>query len=104
VGQPAPPRRTRGRAKVTGRTQTEVRRKLTERLREREQGLSTTAGAMTVREFLESWIRDTVEPGDLAGKTKQGYDVAVRRHLVPGLGRIRLAQLTPMHVQRFIAI
>jgi hypothetical protein len=39
----------------------------------------------------------------LAGKTKEGYEIAVRRHLVPGLGRIRLAQLTPMHVQRFIA-
>jgi integrase len=57
---------------------------------------------MTVGQFLEAWIRDTVEPSDLAGKTKQSYELTVRKHLVPGLGRIRLARLTPMHVQRFI--
>ena len=34
--------------------------------------------------------------------TTQGYELTVRRHLVPGLGRIKLAKLTPMHVQRFI--
>lgn len=49
-----------------------------------------------------AWIREIVEPGDLASKTKQGYERTVRRHLVPGLGRIKLAKLTPMHVQRFI--
>jgi integrase len=97
------PRDERGRrAKVKGRTEAEVRRKLNERLREREQGLTTTAGNMTVRQFLEAWIRDTIEPGDLAGKTKQSYELTVRKHLVPGLGRVRLARLTPMHVQRFI--
>lgn len=97
------PRDERGRrAKVKGRTKAEVRQKLNKRLREREEGLTTTAGNMTVRQFLEAWIRDTVEPGDLAGKTKQSYELTVRKHLVPGLGRVRLARLTPMHVQRFV--
>lgn len=75
------PRDERGRrAKVKGRTEAEVRRKLNERLREREQGLTTTAGNMTVGQFLEAWIRDTIEPGDLAGKTKQSYELTVRKH------------------------
>jgi hypothetical protein len=25
-------------------------------------------------QFLVAWIRETTEPGDLAGKTKQGYE------------------------------
>ena len=80
-----------------------MRAKLKKRLQEREQGLSTNAGNMTVRQFLEAWIRDVIEPGDLEGKTKQGYELAVRKHLVPGLGHVKLAKLTPMHVQRFIS-
>jgi integrase len=55
-----------------------VRAKLKKRLQEREQGLSTNAGNMTVRQFLEAWIRDVIEPGDLEGKTKQGYELTVR--------------------------
>ena len=73
------PRDERGRrAKVKGKTPAEVRAKLKKRLQEREQGLSTNAGNMTVRQFLEAWIRDVIEPGDLEGKTKQGYELAVR--------------------------
>ena len=97
------PRDERGRrAKVSAKTEAEARAKLQQRLRERELGLSTDAGRTTVQQFLDAWIREIVEPGDLASKTKQGYELTVRRHLVPGLGRIRLAKLTPMNVQRFI--
>jgi hypothetical protein len=81
------PRDERGRrAKVSAKTKAEVRAKLRQRLRERELGLSTDAGRATVQQFLDAWIREVVEPGDLASKTKQGYGLTVRRHLVPGLG------------------
>jgi integrase len=43
-----------------------------------------------------------VLPSGLAEQTKQKHEIAVRRHLVPGLGRVQLAKLTPAHVQRWI--
>lgn len=89
------------RAKVTGTTRRQVERKLERLLAEREQGI-TGAGRMTVKAFLEQWIRDTMMVSDRAAATKAKHEIAVRVHLVPGLGRIHLAKLTPMRVQRFV--
>jgi len=54
---------------------------------------------MTVKAFLEQWIRDTVMVSDRAPATKAKHEIAVGVHLVPGLGRVQLAKLTPMRVQ-----
>ena len=96
------PRAEHGRrSKVTGTTRRQVERKLERLLAEREQGI-TGAGRMTVKAFLEQWIRDTVMVSDRAPATKAKHEIAVRVHLVPGLGRVQLAKLTPMRVQRFL--
>ncbi len=89
------------RAKVTGTTRRQVERKLERLLVEREQGI-TGAGRMTIKAFLEQWICDTVMVSDRAPATKAKHEIAVRVHLVPGLGRVQLAKLTPMRVQRFL--
>jgi hypothetical protein len=96
------PRDDRGRrAKVSAKTKAEARAKLQQRLRERELGLSTDAGRTTVKQFLEAWIREIVEPGDLASMTT-GLRADRPPSPRPRLGRIKLAKLTPMHIQRFI--
>jgi integrase len=89
------------REKVSGTTRRQVERKLERLLAEREQGI-TGAGRMTVKAFLEQWIRDTVMVSDRSPATKAKHEIAVRVHLVPGLGRVQLAKLTPMRVQRFL--
>lgn len=98
------PRDERGRRpKVSGKTRAEAQRKLRTKLQEREQGLSATAGRMTVRTFLEEWMRSTIKPSGLAAETKKKHDISVRCHLVPGLGRVQLVALTPGHVQRWMS-
>lgn len=97
------PRDERGRrAKITATTKTEVVAKLRQRLREREAGLSSAAGRMTVAHYLEGWVRDSLPVLNLADSSKRNHESAVRLHLVPGLGRIKLLKLSPAHVQRFI--
>jgi integrase len=97
------PRDERGRRpKVSGKTKTEAQRRLREKLREREQGIAASAGRTTVRVFLEEWIRNTILPGGLADQTKSKYEIAVRCHILPGLGRVQLVKLTPLQVQRWI--
>jgi integrase len=89
------------RPKVSGRTKREAERKLERKLAEAEQGI-VGAGRMTVGQFLEQWVRDTLMPSDRAKATKDKHEIAVRVHLVPGLGRVKLFKLTPMRVQRFL--
>jgi len=97
------PRDERGRrAKVSGKTRAEAQRNLRKKLQERDQGLAATAGRTTVRAYLEGWLRDTVMPSALAESTKQKHEIAIRLHLVPGLGRIKLAGLTPAQLQRWL--
>jgi len=97
------PRDAHGRrAKVTGKTAKEVQAKLRARLRDREDGLPEPDPRMTVRAFLERWVRDSLPLSKRAPRTVESYEATVRLHLAPGLGRIQLAKLTPAHVQRFL--
>lgn len=57
--------------------------------------------AVTVAAWLDSWLAGR---HDLAPTTRARYESAIRLHLTPLLGRIRLPELTPEHVDRLIAV
>src|SRR6266511_6114347 len=91
----------RKRKYVYGKTRAEVRDKLTRLMRDKQQGLPVASEQETVGEFLTTWLENsaktTVRPSTFAS-----YASYVRGHLIPGLGRIRLARLTPQQVQTFL--
>lgn len=89
------------RAKVSAPSEAEAQRKLYAKLRERQQGLQSAA-RMTVRQFLEAWVRDTLAVSDRDARTIEKHERAVRLRLVPALGKLKLVKLTPMHVQQFV--
>jgi len=62
----------------------------------------STAGTMTVGTYLASWFSDVASPR-LRPATLRTYETNVRLHLVPGLGRKRLARLSPGDVRAFLA-
>lgn len=85
-----------------GHSQEEVRRKLTAATRDRDRGLPIIADErQTVQQFLTAWL-ETQAPA-LKPRTWQRYEVALRKHLIPGLGRVRLSQLSAQQVQTFYA-
>src|SRR5215208_4019858 len=43
---------------VSGKTREEVRRKLTKAMSERDNGLIFNAGALTVGEYMDQWLKD----------------------------------------------
>lgn len=47
--------------------------------------------------FLERWVAE-VAPRHLRPRTVERYAGIVRTHLIPTLGRLRLAQLSPQHI------
>src|SRR5262249_26571336 len=55
----------------------------------------------TVKAYLERWL-SLVKP-KVAPTTYQRYEQHVRLHLVPHIGRVKLAKLTPLHVEQLLA-
>ncbi|MFE1556794.1 tyrosine-type recombinase/integrase [Streptomyces sp. NPDC058734] len=58
--------------------------------------------AWTVRTWLTHWV-ENVAPLAVNDNTMVGYRVAVRKHLIPGLGAHRLDRLKPEHIETFYA-
>ncbi len=85
-----------------GRTKAEALNKLAEGRARFNAGLPLGSSRQTVGEFLDSWLRDIVLP-NARPNTYKAYEVKVRLHLKPGLGRQRLGRLSPQHVQAWVA-
>ncbi|WP_314411995.1 tyrosine-type recombinase/integrase [Streptomyces kroppenstedtii] len=58
--------------------------------------------AWTVKTWLTHWIENVASLA-VNDNTMVGYGVAVRKHLIPGLGAHRLDRLKPEHIEMFYA-
>lgn len=92
-----PKRRT-----VYGKTRQEVAEKMARLLVETRQGILADPTRETVREFLERWLRDVVQPS-VRPNTYLAYRNVVHRHIIPEIGALRLQKLAPAHVQAMLA-
>ncbi|MFJ8742404.1 tyrosine-type recombinase/integrase [Embleya sp. NPDC127516] len=54
----------------------------------------------TVKAWLNHWVENIAKPY-VSENSYDGYEVAVRVHLIPGLGAHRLERLEPEHLERF---
>jgi integrase len=80
-----------------GTTRKEVNDKMTAAMKHIQDGLPVVSERETVGAFLPRWLADT--RGSIEPKTQRIYEQCIRLYLVPSLGRIRLARLTPQDVQ-----
>jgi integrase len=83
---------------LSGKRREDVRDKLAKALSDRSSGLDFDAGAMTVGEYLERWLKDSVR-STVRTSTYERHEGIVRTHLNPALGRIKVKNLTPAHVR-----
>jgi integrase len=83
---------------LSGKRREDVRDKLAKALSDRSDGLVFDAGAMTVGEYLERWLKDAVR-GTVRMSTYERHEGIIRMHLKPALGRIKVRNLTPTHVR-----
>jgi integrase len=92
---------TPDRRHVSRKTRTEVTKLVRELERQRDGGTVRKPGqAWTVKMWLTHWI-ENIAPISVTENTIAGYEVAVRVHLIPGLGAHRLIKLEPEHLERF---
>ena len=88
----------RKRRSVSGKTRAEVSRKLTEAMADRDGGLLHDAGKLTVGEYLNRWLADSVK-GTVKETTYANYAYIAHKHVSPALGHVKLKTLTPAHVR-----
>jgi len=88
----------RKRKTLYGKTRAEVAAKLTKATAERDGGLLFDAGNLTLSGYLDKWLIDSVKD-TVRLTTYQGYERICRLHIKPSLGRVRLKDLTVVHVR-----
>jgi integrase len=84
-----------------GKTREEVARRVTAALKATQDGMPIPGDELTVERFLTQWLTDTV-PNRVRPVTLISYAGLVRLHVIPELGRVRLARLTPEQVQALL--
>jgi integrase len=88
----------RRRKTLYGKTRQEVAAKLTKAMADRDGGLLFDAGSLTLGEYLDRWLADSVKD-TVRLTTYQGYERICRLHIKPSLGQVRLKDLAVVQVR-----
>ncbi len=88
----------RKRKTLYGKTRAEVAAKLAKAISSREEGLVFDAGNLTIGDYLNRWLKESVR-GSVKQRTVENYAYVVWVHLDPALGHMKLKALSARHVQ-----
>jgi integrase len=83
---------------IYGKKREVVADKLAKALANRSDGLVYDDGNLTIEGYLTRWLKDSVQ-GTIRNSTFVRYKGIVVNHIVPALGNVKLAKLTPFHVR-----
>jgi integrase len=96
---------------IYGKTRQDVAKKLTAALQRKDQGLPFIRERLTVGARLEHWMNENIKPrydtetgtqtGGREPTTWASYEILVRRHVKPYIGKIALAKLQVEHVEQW---
>ena len=85
---------------VLGKTQAEVKEKLKQAIAASQQLDVNRAKNCTVESWIKLWYETYAEPR-IREKTKAYYRNYIDNHIIPGLGKIPLEELTTIQIQKF---
>jgi integrase len=83
---------------VYARTRAEVAEKLAKALSDHRAGQLVVDERVTVQQFFETWLASVKR--SVAFSTWQRYETLIRLHATPSIGRLRLARLSPLHLEQ----
>jgi integrase len=96
----------RKRISVYGKTAREVQDKLRQKQNDRDGNVLVVDERLTVEQWLDHWVKvvlpNRVANETLSNSTYYSYADSVRRHIKPGIGKIRLTNLKAADVDRFL--
>lgn len=85
---------------IYGKTQKEVRERLSQITVELDEGTYLEPCQMTLKEWMNIWLTEYM--GDKKWSTIRHYKAMVRMHILPALGDYSLSRLTPHMIQSFV--
>lgn len=85
---------------VTGKTQKEVRQKLSQIVVDLDEGTYVPPSRETLGEWLDTWVDTYVVP-NVKPYTADSYRSVCKNHIKPALGSVKLEQLTVSQIQQF---
>lgn len=91
----------RQRRRAISSTQGEARARLKELRAAVEAGTTIESEKITVGQWLREWLEKEAQPS-VRPRTFAGYQMIVTKHLIPGLGNLKLRQLDARHVRDFL--
>ena len=80
-------------------TRRDAQKLLTATLRDMDTGTFVEPTKLTVKEYLERWLKDAARPR-VSRRTANGYAGIVERYISPSLGSQRLDKLQPLDIQK----
>jgi integrase len=83
-----------------GNSRKEVTNKLAQALAKRDDGVLFDDEGQSLGEYIEWWLT-TSKRGRVKATTYESHAREVRKHIIPGLGRIRLKSPSPAHLQSY---
>jgi integrase len=89
-----------GRRRLLRKTQTEARHALTAAVKMRDEAQATPTGQGTVADLLQAWL-PSMRPR-IRHSTWRRYGQLIACHILPAVGRMSLARLSPLDVQRMV--
>ena len=84
---------------VYGKTQAEVRKKLTEAQAQIDGGAFVAPSKITVAEWGRTWLSDCLHGKNQ--ETVSSYESKLRLHIIPAIGQRRLTELRPLTITNF---
>ena len=97
LGHDADGKRQRKFVNVQG-TKAQAQRKLREFLSAYDKGVPLATEKVTLSQWMVKWLAEYIVP-KRRQMTKERYERAIKRHILPELGHIQLVRLTPGHIQ-----
>lgn len=76
-------------------------RKLNAAIRSKSEGTPIPGDLLTVEQLLESWLRERASKR-VRPSTFRSYEVKCRLHIIPAIGKVRIAKLTPRRLERLL--
>ncbi|HLG69772.1 MAG TPA: hypothetical protein VK009_05040 [Chloroflexota bacterium] len=83
-----------------GRTKREVKEKLSDAMSLLKDGLSLPSN-QPLGDYLQQWLDNDARKEAITDSSWVSQEGHVRLHISPLLGKVRLAELTPEHIDRF---
>ena len=91
----------RRRKSFYGDTRRQVAQKLRVGLSQRAGGLPLPDERTRMGSYLRMWLNEVAAPR-LRPSTLASYEMICRRHLIPALGHLRLTEINPQTIQKYL--